>query len=288
LFEARSPQDPAVVSDIDGIVQFGQRKKGSRVIIVRAIDGSDEKQYSVPMSKHVLVQDGDEIPVGEKITDGPINPHDILRIKGPQAVEEYLVNEIQDVYRLQGVKINDKHIEAIVRQMLQKVRVTKSGDTKFLEEDPVGRFDFFEENDRIMNSYAVVSKGDSKYKDGQVVLKNKIRELNSDLKRKNKKPVEYRDAEPATFENMLLGITSAALSTESFISAASFQETTKVLTNAAIAAKIDHLRGLKENVVMGRLIPAGTGLRKYAATAVIEEEENYEALVETSEETDAI
>lgn len=288
LFEARSPQDPAVVSDIEGIVQFGQRKKGSRVIIVRAVDGSDEKQYSVPMSKHILVQDGDEIPVGEKITDGPINPHDILRIKGPQAVQEYLVNEIQDVYRLQGVKINDKHIEAIVRQMLQKVKVTKSGDTKFLEEDPVARYDFFEENDRIVNSYVVTSKGDAKLKDGQVISKNKLREINSDLKRKNKKPAEFRDAEPATFENMLLGITSAALSTESFISAASFQETTKVLTNAAVAAKIDHLRGLKENVVMGRLIPAGTGLRKYANTVVIEDEESVEATIEADEAAESI
>ncbi|MCE1188922.1 MAG: DNA-directed RNA polymerase subunit beta' [Ignavibacteria bacterium] len=273
LFEARSPQDPAIVSDIDGIIEFGTRKKGSRVIHIKSLDGSDEKQYSVPLTKHILVQDSDEIPVGEKITDGPINPHDILRIKGPKAVQEYLVNEIQDVYRLQGVKINDKHIEVIVRQMLQKVRVIKAGDTRFLEEDAVDRFEFFEENDRVKNSIVITSKGDSKFRDGQLVAKNKIRELNSDLKRKNKKPAEFRDAEAATFENMLLGITSAALSTESFISAASFQETTKVLTNAAIAAKVDELRGLKENVVMGRLIPAGTGLRKYSAAVVNDPEE---------------
>lgn len=268
LFEARSPQDPAIVSEIEGIVKFGQKRKGSREIIIQAVDGSDEKKYNVPFSKHILVQDGDEIPVGEKITDGPINPHDILRIKGPNAVQEYLVNEIQDVYRLQGVKINDKHIEVIVRQMLQKVKIVLTGDTKFLEDDLVDKFDFFEENNRMADSYVVLDKGDSKFKDGQLVQKAKLREVNADLKRKNKKLVEFREAETATFENILLGITNAALSTESFISAASFQETTKVLTNAAVAAKTDTLRGLKENVVMGRLIPAGTGLRKYRSIVV--------------------
>jgi len=209
------------------------------------------------------VQDGDEIPAGEKITDGPINPHDILKIKGTSAVQEYLVNEIQDVYRLQGVKINDKHIEVIVRQMLQKVKIVSPGDTKFLEEDVVDRNEFIEENNKIMTMVYVEEKGDSKLKDGQLLLKGKARELIADLKKKEKKPPHIRDAEPATFEHILLGITQAALSTESFISAASFQETTKVLANAATEAKVDKLLGLKENVVMGHLIPAGTGLRKY-------------------------
>ncbi|OGU75032.1 MAG: DNA-directed RNA polymerase subunit beta' [Ignavibacteria bacterium RBG_16_34_14] len=264
LFEARSPQEPAIVSEIEGIVKFGSKKKGSREIIVTAPDGSDEKKYNVPLGKHILVQDGDEIPAGEKITDGPINPHDILKIKGTSAVQEYLVNEIQDVYRLQGVKINDKHIEVIVRQMLQKVKIVSPGDTRFLEEDIVDRIEFIEENNKIINMVYIEDKGDSKFKDGQLLLKSKAREINADLKKKDKKQFQVRDAEPATFEHILLGITQAALSTESFISAASFQETTKVLANAATEAKVDKLLGLKENVVMGHLIPAGTGLRKYS------------------------
>ncbi len=269
LFEARSPQDPAIVSEIEGVVRFGQRKKGSREIFVAALDHSDEKKYNAQLSKHILVQDGDEIPVGEKITDGPINPHDILKIKGPNAVQEYLVNEIQDVYRLQGVKINDKHIEVIVKQMLQKIRVEHPGNTKFLEEDIVDKSEFFAENHRMTECVVVVDKGDSRLKDKQLIQKNKLRDINSDLVRKGKKEVVVQDADPATFVNILLGITHAALSTESFMSAASFQETTKVLTNASIAAKADTLRGLKENVIMGRLIPAGTGLRKYANISVI-------------------
>jgi len=264
LFEARSPQETAIVSEIEGTVKFGQRKKGSREILVTAPDGSDEKKYSVPLGKHILVQDSDEIPAGEKITDGPINPHDILKIKGTSAVQEYLVNEIQDVYRLQGVKINDKHIEVIVRQMLQKVKIVSPGDTKFLEEDVVDRNEFIEENNKIMSLIYIENKGDSKFKDGQLIPKSKLREINTDLKKKEKAVIEARDAEPATFEHILLGITQAALSTQSFISAASFQETTKVLANAATEAKIDKLLGLKENVVMGHLIPAGTGLRKYS------------------------
>lgn len=263
LFEARSPQDPAVVSEIEGVVKFGVKKKGSREIIVTAPDGSDEKKYTVPLGKHTLVQDLDEIPAGEKITDGPINPHDILKIKGTSAVQEYLVNEIQDVYRLQGVKINDKHIEVIVRQMLQKVKIVSPGDTKFLEEDIVDRNEFIEENNKITSMIYIEDKGDSRYKEGQLIPKSKYREMNSDLKKKSKKPMVGREAEPATFEHILLGITQAALSTESFISAASFQETTKVLANAATEAKADYLLGLKENVVMGHLIPAGTGLKKY-------------------------
>ncbi len=272
LFEARSPQETAIVSEIEGTVKFGARKKGSREIIVIAPDKSDEKKYNVPLGKHVLVQESDEIPAGEKITDGPINPHDILKIKGTSAVQEYLVNEIQDVYRLQGVKINDKHIEVIVRQMLQKIKIVSPGDTKFLEEDAVDRNEFIEENNKIMGMVKVEDKGDSRYKDGQLISKSKFREINADLKKKSKKAVIARDAEPATFEHVLLGITQAALSTESFISAASFQETTKVLANAATEAKVDHLLGLKENVVMGHLIPAGSGLKKYG-NIILESEE---------------
>jgi DNA-directed RNA polymerase subunit beta' len=263
LFEARSPQESAIVSEIEGFIKFGARKKGSREILVTAPDGSDEKKYNVPLGKHILVQERDEIPAGEKITDGPINPHDILKIKGTSAVQEYLVNEIQDVYRLQGVKINDKHIEVIVRQMLQKIRIVSPGDTKFLEEDIVDRNKFIDENSKTITTVYIEDKGDSKYKEGQLISKSKLREVNADLKKKSKKLIIARDAEPATFEHVLLGITQAALQTESFISAASFQETTKVLANAATEAKVDRLLGLKENVVMGHLIPAGTGLKKY-------------------------
>ena len=284
LFEARSPQESSIVSEIEGLVKFGARKKGSREIFVTAPDGSDEKKYNVPLGKHILVQEADEIPAGEKITDGPINPHDILKIKGTSAVQEYLVNEIQDVYRLQGVKINDKHIEVIVRQMLQKIRIVSPGDTRFLEEDIVDRNEFIEENNKIMSLAFIEDKGDSKYKDAQLIAKNKLREVNADLTKKSKKTIVARDAEPATFEHILLGITQAALSTESFISAASFQETTKVLANAATEAKVDHLLGLKENVVMGHLIPAGTGLKKYK-NVILETEEVVE---ETPEETDQV
>ncbi len=273
LFEARSPHDPAIVSEIEGIVKFGARKKGTKEIIVTALDGSDEKRYSVPLQKHILVQEGDEIPAGEKITDGPVNPHDILSIKGTNAVQEYLVNEIQEVYRLQGVKINDKHIEVIVRQMLQKVKVVNSGDTKLLEEDLVDKIKFIEENERISNMLYIVDKGDSKFKNGQLIPKAKVREFNSDLRKKGKKEIITREPEPATFENILLGITSAALSTESWLSAASFQETTKVLANAAVVAKNDYLNGLKENIVMGHLIPAGTGLKKYRNLILGEKEQ---------------
>ncbi len=273
LFEARNPQDPAIIADIEGIVTFGGKKKGSREIIVTAIDGSDEKKYSVPVSKHTLVQEGDEIPAGEKIIDGPVDPHDILKIKGTNAVQEYLVNEIQEVYRLQGVKINDKHIEVIVRQMLQKIKVVQPGDTRFLEEDIVDKAEFMEENERMIESVIVSDAGGSILKPGQLVSRKKLAELNLELKKRSKAEIQYRDAEQATFDHMLLGITRAALETESFISAASFQETTKVLANAAVQAKRDTLRGLKENVVMGRLIPAGTGLRKYRALVVKDEDE---------------
>jgi DNA-directed RNA polymerase subunit beta' len=278
LFEARSPHESAVVAEIEGFVKFGARKKGSREIMVVAPDKSDEKKYNVALQRHILVQEGDEIPAGEKITDGPVNPHDILAIKGTSAVQEYLVNEIQDVYRLQGVKINDKHIEVIVRQMLQKIKIVFPGDTRFLEEDIVDRIEFIEENNKISHMAYVEDKGDSKLKNGQLISKSKLREFNSDLKKKEKKEIVARDAESATFEHILLGITQAALSTESFISAASFQETTKVLANAATEAKVDHLLGLKENVVMGHLIPAGTGIKKYRKI-ILESEE-----VESAEE----
>ncbi|MBV6512932.1 MAG: DNA-directed RNA polymerase subunit beta' [Ignavibacteriaceae bacterium] len=263
LFEARTPQESAILSDIVGIVKFGAKKKGYREIIVTSLDGSTEKKYNVPLSHNIVVLDGEQILNGEKITENHINPHDILRINGPTAVQEYLVNEIQDVYRLQGVKINDKHIEVIVRQMLQKVRISDPGDTRFLEDDQVDKVELNEENERIRNSVAVTDKGDSKLKEGTIISRTKFKELNADLKRKGKKIIEARECVSASFTHQLLGITSAALNTESFISAASFQETTKVLTNAAVAAKVDTLRGLKENVVMGRLIPAGTGLKKY-------------------------
>jgi DNA-directed RNA polymerase subunit beta' len=263
LFEARSPADPAIVSEIDGIVKFGLQKRGSREVIVRSHDGLDERHYMIPLGKHVLVQDNDVIRAGERLSDGAIDPHDILRIKGVGSVEEYLVNEIQEVYRMQGVKINDKHVEVIVRQMMQKVRIIDPGDTPFLEEDYVDIQSVNEQNEILKDQVNITSKGDSKLKNGQIISKKKVREVNADLRKKSKKIIEYRDAEPATAEPILLGITQAALSTESFISAASFQETTKVLTDAAIEGKVDHLLGLKENVIMGHLIPAGTGLKKF-------------------------
>jgi DNA-directed RNA polymerase subunit beta' len=263
LFEARSPNDPAVVSEIDGTVSFGAQKRGSREVVVTSHDGKDIRKYPIALGKHVLVQENDVVRAGERLSDGAIDPHDVLRIKGVGAVQEYLVNEIQEVYRIQGVKINDKHIEIIVRQMMQKVRVVDSGDTKFLEGDFVDKLRFEEENESLTDKVYVINKGDSKYKNGQIASKKKVREANVDLKKRAKKVVEFRDALPATSEPVLLGITSAALSTDSFISAASFQETTKVLTDAAIEGKVDNLLGLKENVIMGHLVPAGTGLKHF-------------------------
>lgn len=273
LFEARSPADPAIVSEIDGVVSFGAQKRGSRELIVKSHDGHDQRQYLIPMGKHILAQDNDVVHAGERLSDGAIEPHDILRIKGVGSVQQYLVNEIQEVYRMQGVKINDKHIEVIVRQMMQKVRVIEPGDTRFLEDDNVDIHSLNAENDLLLDQVIVTSKGDSKLKNGQVISKKKVRELNIDLRKKSKKIVEFRDAEPATAEPVLLGITQAALSTESFISAASFQETTKVLTDAAIQGKVDHLLGLKENVIMGHLIPAGTGLKKFRNLIVTSKDE---------------
>jgi DNA-directed RNA polymerase subunit beta' len=263
LFEARSPSDPAIVSEIDGTVSFGAQKRGAREVIVSSHDGKDIRKYPVPLGKHVLVQDADVVRAGDRLSDGAIDPHDVLRIKGVGAVQEYLVNEIQEVYRIQGVKINDKHIEIIVRQMMQKIRVADPGDTKVLEGDFVDKLRFEEENEYLRDKVVIVNKGDAKFKNGQIVVKKKARESNGDLRRRSKKVSEYRDAEAATSEPVLLGITSAALSTDSFISAASFQETTKVLTDAAIGGKVDDLLGLKENVIMGHLIPAGTGLKHF-------------------------
>jgi DNA-directed RNA polymerase subunit beta' len=272
LFEARSPNDPAIVAEIDGTVSFGSQKRGSREVLVSSHDGKDVRKYPIPLGKHVLVQENDVVRAGERLSDGAIDPHDILRIKGVGAVQEYLVNEIQEVYRIQGVKINDKHIEIIVRQMMQKLRVEDSGDTKFLEGDYVDKLKFEAENEALRDKVVVISKGDSKYKNGQIASKKKVREANTDLRKRAKKVVEYRDAEPATSEPVLLGITSAALSTDSFISAASFQETTKVLTDAAIEGKVDNLLGLKENVIMGHLIPAGTGLKHFIDLVVTTKE----------------
>jgi DNA-directed RNA polymerase subunit beta' len=287
LFEARSPNDPAIVSEIDGTVSFGAQKRGSREVVVTSHDGKDIRKYPIALGKHVLVQENDVVRAGERLSDGAIDPHDVLRIKGVGAVQEYLVNEIQEVYRIQGVKINDKHIEIIVRQMMQKVRVVDSGDTKFLEGDYVDKLRFEEENEGLTDKVYIVNKGDSKYRNGQIASKKKVREANIDLKKRAKKVVEFRDALPATSEPVLLGITSAALSTDSFISAASFQETTKVLTDAAIEGKVDNLLGLKENVIMGHLVPAGTGLKHFRNISVTggeQETEQGAAVAEKAEE----
>ena len=280
LFEARSPQNPSLVSEIDGVVTFGAQKRGSREIIVTSHDGSDIRTYLAPIGRHVLVQQLDHVKAGERLTDGAINPHDILRIKGAGAVQEYLVNEIQEVYRMQGVKINDKHIEVIVRQMLQKVRVLAPGDTRVLEGDVVERPRIVEVNEELDDKVVIAVRNDSKFKNGQIVQKKKVRELALELKKKGKMPPEMRDAEPASYEPVLLGITQASLTTESFISAASFQETTKVLTEAAIEGKVDGLLGLKENVIIGHLIPAGTGLKKFKNLVVspLQEEEEEQPL----------
>jgi DNA-directed RNA polymerase subunit beta' len=231
LFEARHPKDPAVVTEIDGVVEYGKIVRGNQQIIIHG-EHAEDKEYLVPHGKHMLVHDSDQVLAGDRLCEGPIDPHDILTIKGPNAVQEYLVNEVQGVYRLQGVKINDKHIEVIIRQVLQKVRVLDVGDTNFLEGEVIDRIRLLDENNRALNE----------------------------------------GGNPATYEPLLLGITKASLSTESFISAASFQETTRVLTEAAINGKIDYLLGLKENVIIGRLIPAGTGLERYNEVEIVEDE----------------
>jgi DNA-directed RNA polymerase subunit beta' len=268
LFEARHPSDPAVVSEIDGVVAIGQPKRGSREVFVESHDRKERRTYLVPLGKHILAQENDIVRAGDRLSAGAIDPHDILRIKGTTAVQEYLVNEIQEVYRMQGVKINDKHIEVIVRNMMQKERIVDPGDTKFLEGDHVDKSRLVDENNSVTGRVYVESKGDSKLKNGEIITKKQVRELNADLKKKSKKVLEVRDALPATTEPILLGITQASLTTDSFISAASFQETTKVLTDAAIEGKVDSLLGLKENVIMGHLIPAGTGQMRYRSVIV--------------------
>ena len=263
LFEARNPSNPAVVSEIDGEVSFGKIKRGNQEIAVTSKIG-EVKKYLVPLSKQILVQENDYVRAGMPLSDGAITPASILAIMGPTAVQEYIVNEVQDVYRLQGVKINDKHFEVIVRQMMRKVQVVEPGDTKFLEQQLIDKHEIMEENDRIWGKKVIVDAGDSQiFEPGQIVTSRKLRDENSALKRRDLKLIESRDAVPATANQILQGITRAALQTTSFMSAASFQETTKVLNDAAIHGKVDNLDGLKENVICGHLIPAGTGLREY-------------------------
>ncbi|HQZ76522.1 MAG: DNA-directed RNA polymerase subunit beta' [Bacteroidia bacterium] len=281
LFEARNPSNPAVVSEIDGVVAYGGIKRGNREIIITSKEG-DVKKYLVPLSKHILVQDNDFIRAGAPLSDGAISPSDILAIKGPSQVQEYLVNEVQEVYRLQGVKINDKHFEVIVRQMMRKVVIEDAGDTRFLERESVNKIEFMEENDWIMDKMVVTEPGDSEYRPGQIITLRKLRDDNSMLKRKDQKEIEARNAIPATSSPLLQGITQASLHTKSWISAASFQETTKVLNEAAINGKVDYLNGLKENVIVGHLIPAGTGLREYERLIVGSQEE-YDLLMASKE-----
>ena len=277
LFEARNPSNPAVVSEIDGEVTMGKLKRGNREIIVTPKHGEPHK-YLVNLSKQLLVQEHDAVRAGTPLSDGVITPNDILAIKGPTAVQEYIVNEVQDVYRLQGVKINDKHFEIIVRQMMRKVQINEPGDTTFLEQELVDKLDFAEENDRIWGKKVVTDAGDSEnLKAGQIITLRKLRDENSSLKRRDLRPVQVRDAVQATATQILQGITRAALGTKSFMSAASFQETTKVLNEAAIRGKQDRLEGMKENVICGHRIPAGTGLRQFDKL-VVGSREDYERI----------
>ena len=262
LFEARNPADPSVVTEVAGMVHYGDLKRGVRTILVETPDNV-KYEYSIPYGRHIIVLDGDYIQAGDRLCEGPVSPKDILRIKGEREVQEYLVNEIQEVYRLQGVRINDKHIETIVRQMMQKVQVENPGDTQHLHQDRVNKFQFQADNARVLEMVVVEKPGESEYSEYQLVERKEMDETIAELKANDKALPEYRDAEPATHTPLLLGITRASLNTESVFSAASFQETTRVLTNAAINAKTDTLRGLKENIIVGRLIPAGTGLAKY-------------------------
>lgn len=282
LFEARNPSNPAVVAEIDGVVGFGGVKRGNREISIESKDGI-VKKYLVPLTKHIIVQEGDFIKAGTPLSDGSITPSDILSIKGPFAVQEYLVNEIQEVYRLQGVKINDKHIEVIVRQMMRKVTIEDAGDTKFLEGDVVDKLEFGDENDWIYDKVVVTDAGSSdKMHPGQITTLREIREENSLLRRNDKTLIQYRNAQPATSSPNLLGITKASLGTFSWISAASFQETTKVLSQAAIAGKSDFMWGLKENVITGNLIPAGTGMKEFD-NIIVGSKDEYEILMNSKE-----
>ena len=278
LFEARNPSNPAVVAEIDGEISFGKVKRGNREISVTS-KTSEVKKYLVPMSKQILVQENDYVKAGTALSDGATTPSDILAIKGPTAVQEYIVDEIQEVYRLQGVKINDKHFEVIVRQMMRKVEIVDPGDTKFLEKQLVDKLEFMDENDWIFGKKIILESGDSNtLKPGMVITARKLRDENSLLKRRDQKVIEARDTIPATSSQVLQGITRAALQTKSWFSAASFQETTKVLNEAAIFGKIDYLEGLKENVIVGHQIPAGTGLRDYQSILVGSAEE-YDRMV---------
>mgnify|MGYP002624308054 CR=1 FL=1 len=282
LFEARNSSNPAIVSEIDGEVSFGKIKRGNRELTVTSRLG-EEKKYLIPLSKQILVQENDFVRAGTPLSDGAVTPDDILAIKGPTAVQDYIVNEVQDVYRLQGVKINDKHFEIIVRQMMRKVEILEPGDTRFLEKQIVDKNDFLEENDRIWGKKVVVDAGDSEnLKAGMIVAARKLHDENSSLKRRDKRLVEVRDAMPATSAQILQGITRAALGTKSFMSAASFQETNKVLNEAAINGKVDTLEGMKENVICGHLIPAGTGLREFKSL-VVYNKEDYERLLAARE-----
>ena len=279
LFEARNPSNPAVVAEIDGEINFGKIKRGNREVSVTSKTG-EVKKYLIPLSRQILVQENDFVRAGTPLSDGATTPADILAIKGPTAVQDYIVNEVQDVYRLQGVKINDKHFEVIVRQMMRKVEIVDQGDTRFLEKQVVDKHEFMEENDRIWGKKVIIDAGDSdNLKPGQIITARKLRDENSVLKRKDLKVVQTRDAVAATSSQVLQGITRAALQTTSFMSAASFQETTKVLNDAAINGKIDKLEGLKENVICGHLIPAGTGLREYEKIIVGSRDE-YEKMLD--------
>ena len=283
LFEARNPSNPAVVTEIDGVVSFGKIKRGNREIIIESKLG-DIKKYLVKLSNQILVQENDFVKAGMALSDGSITPNDILNIKGPSAVQQYLVNEVQEVYRLQGVKINDKHFEVVVRQMMRKVRINDSGDTIFLEDQLVHTSDFITENDEIFGKKVIENAGDSEnLKEGQIITARELRDENSLLKRDDKALVVARDASPATATPVLQGITRASLQTKSFISAASFQETTKVLNEAAVNGKVDNLEGLKENVIVGHRIPAGTGLRAYQ-NIIVGSNEEFEQLIEKKEE----
>jgi len=257
LFEARNPQNPAVASEIDGTVSFGKITRGIREVIVENKD--IKKTYKIPYGKHIIVHEGDFIYAGDRLCEGSVSPKDILKISGSAKAQEYLVNSIQEVYRLQGVKINDKHIEIIVRQMMQKVEISDSGDSLFLNGDRVNKIKFLKTIKEMLKKVVVIDSGDSEYDVGDVVLKDNINDINSDLKSEGKKVIKSKKAKPPTSTPLLLGITRASLNTDSFISAASFQETTRVLTDAAVEGKTDNLLGLKENVIIGRLIPAGTG-----------------------------
>ena len=282
LFEARNPSNPAVVSEIDGEVSFGKIKRGNREIVITSKLG-DVKRYLVPLSRQILVQENDYVRAGMPLSDGAVTPSDILAIQGPTKVQEYIVNEVQEVYRMQGVKINDKHFEVIVRQMMNKVQIEDPGDTRFLEEQIVDKWDFMAVNDELYDKVVVTDAGDSEtMKPGMMITLRKLRDENSMLKRKDLKPVEVRDVIPATSNQVLQGITRAALQTSSFMSAASFQETTKVLNEAAILGKVDPLEKLKENVICGHLIPAGTGLRDYD-NIVVGSQAEYDNLVAGAE-----